>query len=126
MGLTQGQLGELVGMDAPAISRIERGHRNLSFAQLSKLASALGLELYVGPPRSNQGATANRAATELVDVITQVSDELGRLQAKAHELARRYQDDAVETLRSDTEEIRIETERRLSGLLPDRPERRRK
>ena len=119
MGLTQSQLGELVGMDAPAISRIERGHRKLSYEQVSRLAAALGLELYIGPPRGSEDSPADRAARDLADVFAEASNELGRLQAKANEIARRYRDEASSALRSDAGEIRLEAERRLDELLND-------
>ena len=122
MGLTQSQLGERVGMDAPTISRIERGHRKLSYEQVSRLASALGLELYIGPPRTPEELMAGRAASELADVFIEASNELGRLQEKAREIASRYQDEAMSALRSDVEDIRRETERRLGELSLDPPE----
>ena len=122
MGLTQSQLGELVGMDAPAISRIERGHRKLSYEQVSRLAAALGLELYIGPQRGSEDSPADRAARDLADVFVEASNELGRLQAKANEIARRYRDEASSALRSDADEIRLEAEKRLDELLNDRLE----
>ena len=125
MGLTQRQLGELVGMDAPAISRIERGHRSLSYDQVSRLASALDLEVYVGPPRAAEGTTARRAASELSEVFTEASNELARLQEKARDIARRYQVEAISALQSDAEEIRAETDERLGALRLDPPRTRR-
>ena len=121
MGLTQRQLGERVGMDAPAISRIERGHRGLTYEQVSRLASALDLEIYIGPPRSPGGTTARRAASELSEVFAEASNELGRLQEKARDIAKRYQDEAVSALQSDADDIRAETEKRLGALLQDPP-----
>ena len=121
MGLTQRQLAELVGMDAPAISRIERGHRTLSYDQVSRLASALDLEFYIGPPRPSDGMNAHRAASELFEVFIEASNELGRLQEKARDIAKRYQDEAMSALQSDAEEIRAETEKRLSALRLERP-----
>ena len=123
MGLTQSQLGALVGMDAPAISRIERGHRKLSYEQVSRLAAALGLELYIGPPRQSGGMSATRAARDLADVFVEASNELGRLQARARDIARRYHDEATSALRSDADDIRLDTEKRLDELLNDPPER---
>ena len=108
-------------MDAPAISRIERGHRKLSFEQVSRLVSALDLELYIGPPRPSEGLTAHRAASELFEVFIEASIELGRLQDKARAIAKRYQNEAMSVLQSDAEEIRAETEKRLGALLLERP-----
>ena len=122
MGLTQGQLGELVGMDAPAISRIERGHGKLSYEQVSRLASALGLELYVGPPRASEDTPAAKAAKELAEVFLEASNELERLQARTRDIARRYWDEASSALTSDADEIRLETEKHLGELLKDPPD----
>ena len=49
-------------MDAPTISRIERGHRKLTYEQVSRLASAMGLELYIGLPRPSEDSQATQAA----------------------------------------------------------------
>ena len=121
MGLTQSQLGELVGMDAPTISRIERGHRSLSYDQVSRLASALGLELYIGPPRTPEDLTAVRAASQLADVFMEASNELGRLQERAREIASRYRAESMSALRNDAEAIRLDAEKRLDALLADPP-----
>ena len=122
MGLTQSQLGELVGMDAPAISRIERGHRNLTYSQVSRLASALELEFYIGPPRGSGDSPAARAARDLAEVFVDVSNELARLQARTHDIARRYREEVSSALQSDAHEIRLEAEKHLGELLIDPPE----
>ena len=44
-GLTQEGLGELVGLDASSVSRVERGKRWLSFDALVRLARVLGVSL---------------------------------------------------------------------------------
>jgi transcriptional regulator with XRE-family HTH domain len=41
-GLTQTQLAALAGMSAPKISDIERSARNVTFATIVRIASALG------------------------------------------------------------------------------------
>ena len=50
-GLTQAELAALVDLDAPAISRVERGERRISADRLLSICRALGLEFYIGPPR---------------------------------------------------------------------------
>lgn len=45
--LTQKQLSELTGIDQSDISKIERGVANPSVSTLNKIASALGMQLYV-------------------------------------------------------------------------------
>ena len=44
-GLTQGQLGELAGMDQAAVSRIETGRQAVTLDQLKALARALGVRV---------------------------------------------------------------------------------
>ncbi len=39
--LTQGQLGKLTGIDQSAISRIERGERDIQLSQLISIAKAM-------------------------------------------------------------------------------------
>lgn len=46
-GLTQAELAKKLGTKQSAISRLERGTYNPTFAFLRKLAKALGLELHV-------------------------------------------------------------------------------
>ena len=53
LGLTQVELGELVGIDSNTISRYERGELNATNNTTLKIASALGIkveELVSGPP----------------------------------------------------------------------------
>lgn len=42
--LTQKELGALVGMTTPALSRLENGHTAARFSTIRKLAAALGVE----------------------------------------------------------------------------------
>ena len=51
-GLTQGELGRLAGLDAPTISRIEKGERWFSRKSLAGLARALDLEPRLVPMES--------------------------------------------------------------------------
>lgn len=44
-GLSQGKLGQMIGMDRSYISDIENGKRNLSLECMSKLADGLGVTL---------------------------------------------------------------------------------
>ena len=44
--ISQTQLGDLVGMDAAKISRIERGQVNITLGTLTKIASALDSSIY--------------------------------------------------------------------------------
>jgi transcriptional regulator with XRE-family HTH domain len=44
-GLTQGQLGKLVGITGSAIGAIERGHKKLSFRVAQALSKALNIDL---------------------------------------------------------------------------------
>ncbi|WP_322034419.1 helix-turn-helix transcriptional regulator [Burkholderia sp. BCC1970] len=43
--LSQEQLGDLVGLDRTAVSRIERVHPNLTISRVASIAQALGVEI---------------------------------------------------------------------------------
>jgi UDP-N-acetylglucosamine 1-carboxyvinyltransferase len=45
MGLTQGELGKLIGTSQSAVTRMEKGEQNFSTEMLSKISHALGREL---------------------------------------------------------------------------------
>ena len=46
-GWTQEELARRTGLSRPMVTRLERGERMPSFPTLDKLASALGLRVYV-------------------------------------------------------------------------------
>jgi len=54
-GLTQRQLAERLGTDAPYLSRLEHGEKNLTIAQLARIADALdtGLSITLTSPRDH-------------------------------------------------------------------------
>lgn len=48
-GMSQRQLAELIGTDAPAVSLIEQGKRALTLGRAAEIADALGLDLVAAP-----------------------------------------------------------------------------
>jgi transcriptional regulator with XRE-family HTH domain len=42
-GLTQAELGEVIGLDQPAVARLEKGERAISAVQLVQLAERFGV-----------------------------------------------------------------------------------
>jgi transcriptional regulator with XRE-family HTH domain len=59
-GLTQKDLGALIGTTDTAISRIESGRRAVSLETLSRLGSALGISFAVGSPTIASAMTGTR------------------------------------------------------------------
>lgn len=63
LGLTQAQLGKLVGLGRTAITNIESGKQTVALHQVYELAEALGTNpnrlLPPMPGRVNEGATSN-------------------------------------------------------------------
>lgn len=62
-GLTQTGLARIVGMQQPAIARLESGEKNPTWETLARLSSKLGLEIVVTitpPRRTRRSATAAR------------------------------------------------------------------
>lgn len=51
-GLTQAELGRLVGLDQTRIAKIERDPRVVSLGQLMKLLAVLGVRILLEPPES--------------------------------------------------------------------------
>jgi transcriptional regulator with XRE-family HTH domain len=43
-GLTQAELGEVIGLDQPAVARLEKGERAISALQLVQLAERFGVD----------------------------------------------------------------------------------
>jgi len=58
-GLTQKQLGELLGIDQPRMAKIERDPRLVSVGQLMKLLSALNARVLL-EPQSEKVARGSR------------------------------------------------------------------
>ena len=48
-GLTQTELGQLVGLRQEMVSKIESGQPGVKFATVCDLLTALGLEMTIGP-----------------------------------------------------------------------------
>lgn len=59
-GLTQAQLGRLIGLDQSRIAKIERNPRLVSVGQILKLLSALGVQVALQPMQAAQPLQAAR------------------------------------------------------------------
>jgi len=59
-GLTQAQLGELVGLDQTRIARIERDPRRVSMGQIMKLLAVLRVRVLLQPLSEPAAATPDR------------------------------------------------------------------
>lgn len=73
-GLTQTELGDLIGKSLETIGRIERGTTAPSLALLEKLADALKVE-----PRDLLGTGSHAAKTRSADQLAQIIDRLSGL-----------------------------------------------
>lgn len=73
-GLTQTELGDLIGKSLETIGRIERGTTAPSLALLEKLADALKVE-----PRDLLGTGSHAAKTRRADPLAQIIDRLAGL-----------------------------------------------
>jgi HTH-type transcriptional regulator/antitoxin HipB len=62
-GLTQGQLGKLVGLHQSRIAKIERDPSLVSMRQVLKLLNALGVQVVLQPARTAK-ARPNRSSSE--------------------------------------------------------------
>ena len=67
-GLTQKDLGALIGTTDTAISRIESGRRAVSLETLSRLGSALGISFAVGAPGAATAKSGSRVVVPAIDV----------------------------------------------------------
>lgn len=67
-GLTQKDLGALIGTTDTAISRIESGRRAVSLETLSRLGSALGISFAVGSPTTASATTGIRVVVPEIAV----------------------------------------------------------
>lgn len=73
-GLTQTELGDLIGKSLETIGRIERGTTAPSLALLEKLADALKVE-----PRDLLGTGSHAVKTRKTDPLAQIIDHLAGL-----------------------------------------------
>lgn len=60
-GLTQAELGQRMGLSQKRISAVERDPASLSFDQLLKLCSLLGMELLLQPRKPKKADPSNKA-----------------------------------------------------------------
>lgn len=60
-GLTQGQLGELMGLDQSRIAKIERNPRLVSAGQLMELLAALRVRILLEPQDDKPAGTARKS-----------------------------------------------------------------
>lgn len=54
-GLSQKQLGELVGVNQARIAKIENNATSISVDQLLKILATLGVRMVLSPPAKDQG-----------------------------------------------------------------------
>lgn len=118
-GLTQEELGAVLGVGKSVISRIESGQRPPTYVQLQKLADALRLEFYIGPPRRSGAPLPVRAAMDLLDVYLATARELARLHDEVLGLGRRYSLEVLDSIQSDADAAVGESERMLRTVLSD-------
>lgn len=93
MGLTQGALGDRVGLSGQAIWEIESGRSRPRLRNLSKLSSALGLTIsdlqraggYSVPEDTSNGSEEQNAIRDLIEVHWHLFDT-GRKQRALLEL----------------------------------------
>lgn len=84
LGMTQDELARLVGIPSTSLSRLETDERNLKLHEATKLAQALGVDLYVlaGIASNDDGMEVIEKDDELAIAIRKLRKQCPRQQQR--------------------------------------------
>lgn len=67
--LTQGEMAQIIGIQQPAVSKLESGERKLTFETFSKIVAALGGEWHLSVELPNLGVVKLTESQDFKEIV---------------------------------------------------------